>query len=55
MTRYLYIETHGCQMNVYDTNRMTELLGQDGYALTDDPSRADIILVNSCSVRDRPE
>lgn len=55
MSRYLYIETHGCQMNVYDSARMTELLAAEGYALTDDPSRADIILVNSCSVRERPE
>lgn len=54
-TRYLYIETHGCQMNVYDSARMTELLAADGYALTDDPARADVILVNSCSVRDKPE
>jgi tRNA-2-methylthio-N6-dimethylallyladenosine synthase len=55
LTRYLYIETHGCQMNVYDSARMVELLAVDGYSLTDDPARADVILVNSCSVRDRPE
>jgi tRNA-2-methylthio-N6-dimethylallyladenosine synthase len=55
VSRYIYIETHGCQMNVYDSARMTELLAAEGYSLTDDPARADLILVNSCSVRDKPE
>jgi tRNA-2-methylthio-N6-dimethylallyladenosine synthase len=55
MQRHVYIETMGCQMNVYDTERMLEVLGRDGYTVTDDVERADLVLLNTCSIRDRVE
>ena len=48
-----YIETWGCQMNELDTQRMSGQLMQQGILPTDDPSDADIILLNSCSVREK--
>ncbi|MFH1532586.1 MAG: tRNA (N6-isopentenyl adenosine(37)-C2)-methylthiotransferase MiaB [Pseudomonadota bacterium] len=51
----LRIHTFGCQMNVYDSERMAELLVPLGYELTDHDEDADLILVNTCSVRDKPE
>lgn len=51
--RKVYFHTFGCQMNVYDTGKMRAKLGGDGYANTDDPSEADLILVNTCSVREK--
>lgn len=53
--RFVWTETFGCQMNVYDTERMLERLEGAGYATTDDPSLADLILLNTCSVRDKSE
>jgi tRNA-2-methylthio-N6-dimethylallyladenosine synthase len=55
VTRRIYIETYGCQMNVADTELMLGLLGRDGYAPTDDPASADVLLVNTCAVRDHAE
>lgn len=55
LQRHVYIETMGCQMNVYDTERMLEVLGADGYSQTDDVERADLILLNTCSIRDKVE
>ena len=50
----LYIETQGCQMNEYDSHRMADLLGDShGYVLTTDPKEADILLMNTCSIRER--
>lgn len=50
-----YIETYGCQMNVADSELIAGLLQQKHYQLTDSPSEADIILVNTCSVRQNAE
>jgi len=55
MTRRVYIETYGCQMNVADTELMLGLLGRDGYVPTSDPAAADVLLVNTCAVRDNAE
>jgi tRNA-2-methylthio-N6-dimethylallyladenosine synthase len=52
--KYL-IETHGCQMNVHDSERMAGLLEQAGYEPTRDDSDADVIVINTCSVRERAE
>jgi tRNA-2-methylthio-N6-dimethylallyladenosine synthase len=52
--KYL-IETHGCQMNVHDSERMAGLLEQAGYEPTHDDSDADVIVINTCSVRERAE
>src|SRR5689334_6339966 len=53
--RRIYIETYGCQMNVSDSELMLGVLGRDGYVRTDDPSQADVLLVNTCAVRDHAE
>lgn len=53
--RKVFFHTFGCQMNEYDTGKMRALLGTDGYEPTDDPGSADLILVNTCSVRDKAE
>ncbi len=51
----VYIETYGCQMNVADSELMFGLLGGAGYARADDPAEADVMLVNTCAVRDNAE
>jgi tRNA-2-methylthio-N6-dimethylallyladenosine synthase len=52
--KYL-IETHGCQMNVHDSERMAGLLEQAGYEPAADDTDADVIVINTCSVRERAE
>jgi tRNA-2-methylthio-N6-dimethylallyladenosine synthase len=51
----VYIETYGCQMNVSDSELMLGVLGREGYVRTDDPALADVMLVNTCAVRDHAE
>jgi len=51
----VYIETYGCQMNVSDTELMFGALAPHGYLPTDDPEGADVILVNTCAIRDHAE
>ncbi len=51
----LYLQTFGCQMNVYDSERIRQLLAARNYRLVQDPSEADLILLNTCSVRAKPE
>lgn len=56
MTRKLYIKTFGCQMNEYDSARMADMLYKsDGYELTTDPEIADLLVLNTCSVRERAQ
>jgi tRNA-2-methylthio-N6-dimethylallyladenosine synthase len=55
MARKYLIETHGCQMNVHDSERMAGLLEQAGYEATTDDGDADVIVINTCSVRERAE
>jgi tRNA-2-methylthio-N6-dimethylallyladenosine synthase len=52
-TKKLFIKTYGCQMNVYDSERMSEALGADGYEKTDSPDEADMILLNTCHIREK--
>ena len=54
-TRKVYLETYGCQMNVADSDLMLGLLDRGGYARTDDPADADLILINTCAVREKAE
>ncbi len=55
MSKKLYIETLGCAMNVRDSEHMiAELNETDDYVLTDDSKEADLILINTCSVREKP-
>jgi tRNA-2-methylthio-N6-dimethylallyladenosine synthase len=51
----VYIETYGCQMNVADTDMVKGLLGGAGYARTDRADQADVILINTCAVREKAE
>ncbi len=53
MTKKLYIKTYGCQMNVYDSERMAEALGGEGYEETQTPDDADMILLNTCHIREK--
>ncbi|MFN3846289.1 MAG: tRNA (N6-isopentenyl adenosine(37)-C2)-methylthiotransferase MiaB [Paracoccaceae bacterium] len=49
----LFIKTYGCQMNVYDSERMAEAMGADGYILTDVAEDADMVLLNTCHIREK--
>jgi tRNA-2-methylthio-N6-dimethylallyladenosine synthase len=55
MARKYLIETYGCQMNVHDSERMAGLLEQAGYEPTTDAADADVVVINTCSVRERAE
>jgi tRNA-2-methylthio-N6-dimethylallyladenosine synthase len=52
-TKKLFIKTYGCQMNVYDSERMAEALGASGYVTTDTAEGADMILLNTCHIREK--
>ncbi len=49
----LFIKTYGCQMNVYDSARMAELLAGIGYAPTDGVEDADMVILNTCHIREK--
>lgn len=51
----VHIKTFGCQMNVYDSDRMQGLLGLNGFRWEADVRKADVILINTCSIRDKSE
>ncbi len=51
----VYIKTFGCQMNEVDSGKMRALLGKDGFTATEELADADLVLVNTCSVREKPE
>ncbi len=53
--RNLYIHTIGCQMNVYDSERIVRLLGPLGYVKTDSVKTADLIILNTCAIREKAE
>jgi tRNA-2-methylthio-N6-dimethylallyladenosine synthase len=55
VARKLFIRTFGCQMNEYDSDRMADVLAREGLALTDRPDDADVILFNTCSVREKAQ
>ncbi len=56
MTRKVYIKTFGCQMNEYDSDKMSDVLAAaEGYEPTDNPEEADLILFNTCSVREKAQ
>jgi len=55
MEKRVYIETYGCQMNEHDTERILRLLAGSHYLETKDAQEADLILINTCSVREKPE
>jgi len=49
----LYIKTFGCQMNVYDSERMADVLAPTGYVQTDAPEDADMVILNTCHIREK--
>ena len=53
--RNVYLETYGCQMNVSDSEIVASVLREKGYGLTHDPDHADIILINTCAIRENAE
>jgi tRNA-2-methylthio-N6-dimethylallyladenosine synthase len=55
MSRKLYIKTHGCQMNEYDSARMADALAVHDLERTDDPEQADVLLLNTCSIREKAQ
>ncbi len=52
-TKKLFIKTYGCQMNVYDSERMAEAMGAEGYVQTDVVEDADMVLLNTCHIREK--
>ncbi|MES2607518.1 MAG: tRNA (N6-isopentenyl adenosine(37)-C2)-methylthiotransferase MiaB [Pseudomonadota bacterium] len=55
MSKKLYIKTYGCQMNVYDSQRMVDLLSPLGYEMTESPADADMAILNTCHIREKAE
>lgn len=55
MSKKIYIETYGCQMNVGDSEVIFSILGKEGYERTESMDEADVILANTCSIRDNAE
>lgn len=53
MKKKLYIKTYGCQMNVYDSSRMSDLLAPLGYEASDDADTADMVVLNTCHIREK--
>ena len=49
----LFIETYGCQMNAYDSERMRDVLAPLGYAIVDKPDDADLVILNTCHIREK--
>ena len=52
-TRKLHIKSYGCQMNVYDSARMADVLAPLGYAPADAPEGADMVILNTCHIREK--
>jgi len=53
VSKRLFIKTYGCQMNVYDSGRMADLLAPLGYRLADGPEEADMVILNTCHIREK--
>jgi len=53
LRKTLHIKTYGCQMNVYDSARMAELLAPIGYGLSDSAETADLVILNTCHIREK--
>ncbi|MEM1375827.1 MAG: tRNA (N6-isopentenyl adenosine(37)-C2)-methylthiotransferase MiaB [Pseudomonadota bacterium] len=52
-TKKVFVKTYGCQMNVYDSQRMADALAKDGYVETQSPDDADMVLLNTCHIREK--
>ena len=51
--KFIYIKSYGCQMNVYDSNRMKDLFLNKGYKITEDVSKANLTILNTCHIREK--
>ena len=51
--KYIYIKSYGCQMNLYDSNRIKDLFSNKGYKITKDISKADLTVLNTCHIREK--
>ncbi|MEM6423383.1 MAG: tRNA (N6-isopentenyl adenosine(37)-C2)-methylthiotransferase MiaB, partial [Pseudomonadota bacterium] len=52
-TKRAFIKSYGCQMNVYDSERMAAQLAADGYAMTETAENADLVVLNTCHIREK--
>src|SRR5258706_4711800 len=52
-TKRVFVKSFGCQMNVYDSERMAEAMAAHGYAEQDEPDDADLIVLNTCHIREK--
>ncbi|MBI5074115.1 MAG: tRNA (N6-isopentenyl adenosine(37)-C2)-methylthiotransferase MiaB [Nitrospirae bacterium] len=55
MKKFVYIYTYGCQMNLHDSEKMLGTLAQDGYSVAEAPEKADLIIFNTCAIREKAE
>ncbi len=55
MSKNVYIYTFGCQMNIHDSEKMLGVLSEGGYSSTEDPENADLIIFNTCAIREKAE
>jgi len=53
LAKKVFIKSYGCQMNVYDSARMGDVLAEDGYIATDGPADADLVILNTCHIREK--
>ena len=53
MHKQFHIKTYGCQMNVYDSDRISDLLIPMGYTKTDKPEESDLVIINTCHIREK--
>ena len=53
MSKKVYIKTYGCQMNVYDSERMADVMDTEGYTDTQSPDDADLVILNTCHIREK--
>ena len=51
--KFLFIKSYGCQMNVYDSDRMKDLFINKGYKITNDISKANLTILNTCHIREK--
>ncbi|MBC7104122.1 MAG: tRNA (N6-isopentenyl adenosine(37)-C2)-methylthiotransferase MiaB, partial [Parvibaculum sp.] len=49
----IFVKTYGCQMNVYDSARMVDVMAPSGYTEVDTPEEADIVILNTCHIREK--
>ena len=49
----IYIKSYGCQMNVYDSNRILDLFKNENYEIADDPKDANLVVLNTCHIREK--